>query len=32
MKNEAVNVKACSTLVSVLISSVLREWEYFAIG
>lgn len=32
VKNEAVNVKACSALVSVLISSVLREWEYFAIG
>ena len=30
MKNEAVNVKACNALVSVLTSSGLREWEYFA--
>lgn len=32
VKNEAVNVKACSALVSVLICSVLREWEYLAIA
>lgn len=31
-KNEAVNIKACNALVSVLISSGLREWEYFAIA
>lgn len=30
MKKEAVNVKVCSALVSVLISSGLREWKYFA--
>lgn len=34
VKNEAVNIKFTlpNTLVSVLICSVLREWEYFAIG
>lgn len=32
VKKEAVNVKVCSALVSVLISLGLREWKYFAIA